>query len=232
MDIPSQKTDRKKPISDIASECFMLILQLRSTNNYGNPESLKSHLTEMFERLEREARGAGIDNEKILKAKFALVAFLDETIISSSWNQKEIWLAEPLQIKMFDTFNAGEEFFTYLEELRQRSSANKDILEIYYLCLALGFKGKYQLQSPELLRRVIDDLNMELHPEMYQAIDAISPNAKPSDTVVMSSRGGLPIWVYPVSAVVIFLIFYVIMSLSATGTAGDIIDSLKKLIGS
>lgn len=232
MDIPSQKTERKKPISDIASECFMLILQLRSTNNYGNPESLKSHLTEMFDRLEREARGAGIDNEKIMKAKFALVAFLDETIISSSWNQKEVWLAEPLQIKMFDTFNAGEEFFTYLAELRQRSSANKDVLEIYYLCLALGFKGKYQLQSPELLRRVIDDLNMELHPEMYQVIDAISPNAKPSDTVVMSSGGGLPIWVYPVSAVVIFLIFYVIMSLSATGTAGDIIDSLKKLIGS
>ncbi len=230
MDIPSQKSGKKKPVSEIASECLMLILQLRSTNNYGNPESLKSHLNEMFERFEREARGAGIDNEKILKAKFALVAFLDETIISSSWNQKETWLAEPLQIKMFDTFNAGEEFFNYLEELRQRSSTNKDVLEIYYLCLALGFKGKYQLQSPELLRRVIDDLNMELHPEMYQSIDAISPNAKPSDTVITNSGGGLPVWIYPVSAVVLFLIFYVIMSLSATGAANDVIDSIKGLL--
>ena len=230
MDIPSQKSERNKPIADVASECLMLILQLRSTNNYGNPESLSSHLSQLFERFEREARSAGIDNEKISKAKFALVAFLDETIISSSWNQKEIWLAEPLQIKMFDTFNAGEEFFTYLEELRQRSSANRDVLEIYYLCLALGFKGKYQLQSPELLRRVIDDLNMELHPEMYQSIDAISPNAKPSDTVVMSSGGGLPVWIYPVSAVVLFLIFYVILSLSAGGSANEVIDSIKGLL--
>ncbi len=230
MDIPTQKSERNKPIADVASECLMLILQLRSTNNYGNPESLSSHLSQLFERFEREARGAGIDNEKILKAKFALVAFLDETIISSSWNQKEIWLAEPLQIKMFDTFNAGEEFFTYLEELRQRSSANRDVLEIYYLCLALGFKGKYQLQSPELLRRVIDDLNMELHPEMYQSIDSISPNAKPSDTVVMSSGGGLPVWIYPVSAVVLFLIFYVILSLSASSSANEVIESIKGLL--
>lgn len=230
MEIPSQKSETKKPISDIASECLMLILQLRSTNDYGNPDSLSSHLAQMFERFEREARSAGIDNEKILKAKFALVAFLDETIISSSWNQKEIWLSEPLQIKMFDTFNAGEEFFTYLEELRQRSSANKEVLEIYYLCLALGFKGRYQLQSPELLRRVIDDLDMELHPEMYQSIDAISPNAKPSDTVAINTGGGLPIWIYPASAVVLFLILYFILSLSATGSANDVIDSIKGLL--
>lgn len=230
MEIPSQKTEKKQPISDIASECFMLILQLRSTDNYGDPETLKLRVTEMFERFERQSRGAGIDNEKITKSKFALVAFLDETIISSSWNQKEVWLSDPLQIRLFDTFNAGEEFFTHLEELRQRSSTNKDVLEVYYLCLALGFKGKYQLQSPELLRRVIDDLNLELHPQMYNAVDAISPAAKPSDIIMTGSRSGLPTWVYPAGAFLIFIIFYVIMSLSATGNANDIIEALKNLV--
>jgi type VI secretion system protein ImpK len=230
MNIPSQKSEKKQPIADIASECLILILQLRSTDNYGNPELLKTRVTEMFERFERESRSAGIDNEKITKSKFALVAFLDETIISSTWNQKEVWLSDPLQIRMFDTFNAGEEFFTFLGELRQRSSANKDVLEVYYLCLALGFKGKYQLQSPELLRRVIDDLNLELHPEMYKSIDAISPEAKPSDILLPGAKGGLPVWAYPASAAVIFIIIYIIMSLSATGKANDIIESLKSLI--
>jgi type VI secretion system protein ImpK len=230
MEIPSQKTEKTQPISDIASECFMLILQLRSTDNYGDPETLKLRVSEMFERFERQARGTGIDNEKITKSKFALVAFLDETIISSSWNQKEVWLSDPLQIRLFDTFNAGEEFFTHLEELRQRSSTNKDVLEIYYLCLALGFKGKYQLQSPELLRRIIDDLNMELHPEMYKSVDTISPSGKTSDIIMPGSRGGLSTWIYPVSALAIFLIFYFIMSLSATGNADDVIEVLKNLV--
>ncbi len=221
---------KRKKLSDIASECLILILQLRSTNDYGEPETLKNKVIELIDRFEYQARSSGIDNEKIKLAKFALIAFLDETIISSSWSQKDAWLSEPLQLKLFETFNAGEEFFTNLKNLRERSSTNSDVLEIYYLCLTLGFKGQYQLQSPENLRRIIDDLNMELHPEMYQSIDAISPNAKPKDSMIQTSTGGLPLWIYPVGAVILSFIFYIIMSISISGKAGDIVDSLKSLL--
>jgi type VI secretion system protein ImpK len=229
MDTP-QQSKKRKPISEIASESLILILQLRSTNDYGNSVSLKKSCVELFERFETEARSNAIDNEKITLAKFALVAFLDETIISSSWNQKEQWLSEPMQIMLFDTFNAGEEFFTHLNTLRQRSSGNKDILEIYYLCLALGFKGKYQLQSPENLRRVIDDLNLELHPEMYSTIDAISPNAKPRESVTQVTSSGFPVWIYPAGALVVFIVLYVILSVSISGSASDVTDLIKKLL--
>lgn len=226
----SIQKEKRKSIADLSSECLMLILQLRATNNYGDAATLKDRVSELFEKFERDARTAGIDNEKVRYAKFALIAFLDETIISSTWSQKDEWLAEPMQIKLFDTFNAGEEFFDYLHQLRQRSSVNNDVLEVYYLCLALGFKGKYQLQSPENLRRVIDDLNIELHPEMYSSIDAISPNAKPKDTLVHSASGGIPVWIYPLGALVIFLIFYFILSTSISGTASDVTDLLKSLV--
>ena len=197
----SNGSGKKKTLSDISSDCLMLILQLRATSDYGDPSKLKSKVIDMFDGFEQSARSAGVDNEKIKLAKFALVAFLDETIISSNWQRKDEWLTEPLQIKLFDTFNAGEEFFTNLHNLRQRSSTNKDVLEIYYLCLSLGFKGMYQLQSPETLRRVVDDLNLELHPELYNAIDAISPNGKPKENFIQAVKGGIPLWVYPVSAI-------------------------------
>lgn len=226
----SQGNQKRKTLSDIASECFMLILQLRSTNNYGNAGALKTKVNEMFEAFEHKARNAGFENEKILQAKFALVAFLDESIISSSWEQKDEWLSEPLQLKLFDTFNAGEEFFTNINNFRQRTSSNKDVLEIYYVCLVLGFKGKYQLQSPENLRRVIDDLNMELHPEMFKAIDAISPNARPKDSFVQSGRGGISIWIYPVAAIIISVIFYFVFSLMISGKADNVVETLRKLL--
>ena len=208
----------------------MLILQLRSTSDYGDPSTLKNKVVDMFDKFEQNARGTGIDNEKIRYAKFALVAFLDETIISSNWQRKDEWLTEPLQIKLFDTFNAGEEFFTNLHNLRQRSSSNKDVLEVYYLCLTLGFKGMYQLQAPETLRRVVDDLNLELHPELYNAIDAISPNGKPKENFVQIVKGGIPLWVYPVSALVIGIIFYLIMSLSISGKTEEVVTTIKSLI--
>jgi type VI secretion system protein ImpK len=230
-DIPHRQDNQKrKSLSDIASECFMLILQLRATNNYGNAGALKTKVNNMFEDFEHKARNAGFENEKILQAKFALVAFLDESIISSSWEQKDEWLSEPLQLKLFNTFNAGEEFFTNINNFRQRTSSNKEVLEIYYVCLVLGFKGKYQLQSPENLRRVIDDLNMELHPEMFKAVDAISPNAKPKDSFVQSGKIGIPVWAYPVAAVVISILFYFVFSIMISGKADTVVETLIKLL--
>jgi type VI secretion system protein ImpK len=225
-----QLSKTKKNLSDLSSECLILILQLRSTNDYGDSEVLKTRVYEMFERFESNSRKFGIDNEKIRLAKFALVAFLDETIISSSWQQKEVWLSDPLQIKLFETFNAGEEFFNFLNELSQRTGANTEVLEVYYLCLSLGFKGKYQLQSPENLRKIIDDLNLELHPETYKDIDSISPNGKPRQSFVQTVRSGLPLWVYPLGALIVFVIFYVIMSTSISGEAEIVAESLKKLL--
>jgi len=224
------QTDRKKNLSDFVSECFMLILQLSASNNYGHSSDLKIRTGEMFERFEVNSRRHGIDNEKIRLAKFALVAFLDETIISSDWEEKDEWLQEPLQIKLFDTFNAGEEFFINLSNLRQRTSSNKDILEIYYLCLSLGFKGKYQLQSPENIRRIVDDLNLELHPEAFRSIDALSPNGRPKQGFVQTVKSGLPVWVYPAAAVALLIIFYIIMSFIISGKSGGIVDSLKAMI--
>jgi type VI secretion system protein ImpK len=225
-----QTNQKRKTLSDVASECFMLILQLRATNNYGDAVSLKTKVNDMFESFEHKARNAGFENEKIQQAKFALVAFLDESIISSSWEQKGEWLTEPLQLKLFDTFNAGEEFFTNINSLRQRTGSNKDVLEIYYVCLVLGFKGKFQLQSPENLRRVIDDLNLELHPEMFKAIDAISPNAKPQDSYIQSGKDGLSFWVLPAGALIVFIVFYFVMSLLISGKADNVLESLKNLL--
>jgi len=224
-----QTIDKKKNLPDIASECFILILQLRATNDYGSAAILKSRVIEMFDKFENSARRIGIDNERVRLAKFALVAFLDETIISSEWTEKNEWLTEPLQIKLFDTFNAGEEFFTNMSNLRQRTSANKDVLEIYYLCLSLGFKGKYQLQSPENLRRIIDDLNLELHPDAFRSIDILSPNGKPRQSIVQTVKTGLPLWVYPVTVLVILIIFYLIMSFSISGKLDDVVDILSSL---
>jgi type VI protein secretion system component VasF len=80
------------------------------------------------------------------------------------------------------------------------------------------------------LRRVIDDLNLELHPEMYSSIDIISPNARPKDMLVQASNSGLPTWVFPIAAVIVFLIFYFIMSASISSSTSDVAEMLKNLI--
>ena len=66
---------------------------------------------------------------------FALVCWIDETILSSNWIDKKSWILNSLQQRYFNTNKGGELFF---EEMKK--SENKDI---YAYFLKLGFKGKY-----------------------------------------------------------------------------------------
>jgi len=64
---------------------------------------------------------------------------------------------------------------------------------------------------------------------MYRAIDSISPNGKPQQGFVQTVRSGLPLWVYPLGALIVFVILYVIMSTSISGEAEIVVDFLKSL---
>ncbi len=75
------------------------------------------------------------------KALFAVCAWIDEQVLLSNWQDKELWQLNPLQNKYFNTRNAGEEFFEILERLD--SIHDNQVIEVYNYCIKLGFKGKY-----------------------------------------------------------------------------------------
>ncbi len=76
-------------------------------------------------------------------AKFAAAAFIDEAFLSSSWEHKRAWKNEMLQKEYFQTVTAGEGFYERLNALSPLNPAERDIREVYYYCLMLGFRGKY-----------------------------------------------------------------------------------------
>ncbi len=87
------------------------------------------------------AGAAGAAIEDTAQARFALTALVDETIMLSEMAARDEWLSQPLQLRYFDEVTAGEEFYHRIDQLRMlRKSAP---LEVYWLCLAFGFKGKF-----------------------------------------------------------------------------------------
>lgn len=88
---------------------------------------------------------AGVEKGLILRedyeqARFAVCAWVDEALLASRWNVKEQWLREQLQHTYYSTTEGGEKFF---ERLQSLGSHQRDVREVYYLCLALGFTGQY-----------------------------------------------------------------------------------------
>jgi type VI secretion system protein ImpK len=92
-----------------------------------------------------EGRKRGYSDEALQDARFAVVAFLDETVLNLGSGIFSDWARKPLQEELFRVHMGGEVFFQNLERLmRQPDSAHlADVLEVYLLCLTLGYAGKY-----------------------------------------------------------------------------------------
>ena len=93
-------------LADICADCLMLTLQLRSAKEYGDPKVLREKILQLLDKIEREARQHEYSLEDIQRVKFALVAFLDESIIASDWSQKDSWLSKPLSPEYLKRFSA------------------------------------------------------------------------------------------------------------------------------
>lgn len=107
--------------------------------------SFRSHVKRLLGRADREAREAGYQDENVRLAIYATVAFLDESVLNSPRPMFGDWPRQPLQEEVFGDHMAGETFYRYLDELLTRPDSPElaDLLEVFQLCLLLGFRGRY-----------------------------------------------------------------------------------------
>jgi type VI secretion system protein ImpK len=107
--------------------------------------AFRHHTKDALKTAAAQALAAGYTPEDIKYATYATVAFLDESVLNSRSPVFADWARKPLQEEMFGTQIAGEVFFQYLQQLlgRNDSADLADLLEVFYLCLLLGFGGRY-----------------------------------------------------------------------------------------
>lgn len=224
------ETHHRLKLSDICSECFTLILHLRAIKEFGDPEILRRRIKDLLDKIERDGKRVDVSPDGIQMAKFALVAFIDESIITSEWSRREAWRANPLQFELFGRYDAGEELFRRVDQLRQRTQDNAPVLEVFYLCLVLGFKGKYQMFEQEKLRQLIAELHADLRRVAGKATNVLSPQGRRSDEIVDVVANEIPAWVIGVAAAGIAFIFWFIMRLIISGAAKDVAQMIESMI--
>jgi type VI secretion system protein ImpK len=227
MDEEAKEFSGKRRLPKVCEEAFLLVLQLRAADDYGDASVLRDRIHQMLDNLERKAKKSEISLEEIQSAKFAIAAFIDETILTSQWSQKDFWLGRTLGFELFNRMDAGEEFFNRLEELRRRSASNIDLLEVFYLCLALGFKGKYLIYEQEKLRFIIDDIYNELKAIRNSSPTRLSPRGDRREQISDVVKKEVPAWIIAVGAAAIGFIFYIIMLLVSTSEANRVLESLR-----
>ncbi len=111
---------------------------------------VKGELRVLFDEAERQAAVARDLSADFALAKHALVYWIDEVLINSSWNHAADWRDHILEWDFYHERLGGEKFYDKSEEAERL--AGSDPLEVFYLCVALGFQGKYAFSRPELRR--------------------------------------------------------------------------------
>lgn len=136
----------------------------------GRADVLRERLAALLDRADRAAVQAGIPKNAVEAADFAVCAFIDEALLSSTaWGGRDKWLTKPIQFVRHGTATAGEDFYRILDSLLEETENSAAVslvaagdaeaapapeedgtpdprraaLEVFALCLAQGFTGMY-----------------------------------------------------------------------------------------
>lgn len=149
----------------IYQEVLTAVTRLRSGRQaVTDAEGFRAQIKGLITDAEADATRKGHAVDDVRLATFAVVAFLDESILNSNQPVFFDWARRPLQEELFGGHNAGEVFFQCIDRLMARpdSLAVADVLEVYAFCLLLGFRGRYSLSGTEGVRAVVNTITDKL----------------------------------------------------------------------
>jgi type VI secretion system protein ImpK len=132
------------PLVQAASPLLLLAGRVRGTLQ-GDVANLRRQAQEEVRRFEEHARTSGVANEIMLAARYVLCATLDEAVLSTPWGSQSEWTQQSLLILFHREAWGGEKFFEMLERISRDPARHIELMELQYLCLSMGFAGKYQV---------------------------------------------------------------------------------------
>ena len=152
--------------------------------------------------FEQEARDKEVPLEQLRPAHYALCASLDDVVLNTPWGSSGTWSEHSLVSTFHQEVRSGERFFDLLTQLRQNPGTFLPVLELMYLCLSLGFQGRYRLspRGPGELDRLREDLYTIIMRQRQSADPALAPHWQGVQAPYRPARAIVPTWVMAAGA--------------------------------
>ncbi len=198
---PGRKVDLSSrpglnPIEKAASVLLSLLSQIRNTSSHPNPNGLHKQLATEIQNFEKAAQQAGINEKTIFIARYALCTTIDEFVMTTPWGSGSIWGNQSLLSLFHKETRGGERFFQLLNKLSEDPAKNIDMLELLYLCLALGFQGRYRVLPNGLneLEEIRESLYHTIRNQRREAEPELSPHWEGLKKSAMEKSALVPAW--------------------------------------
>jgi type VI secretion system protein ImpK len=196
------------PLTIAAAPLLQLLARLRNAAHTPDPGDLRERAVRAVQAFEKQARESGLPMELLRPAHYALCASIDDVVMNTPWGGTGTWEARSLVSTFHQEVRAGDRFFDILAQVRQHPGTFLPVLELMYLCLSLGFMGRYRLtpRGPG----AIDQLREEVYALIVRARarpaqPELSPRWKGVSAPYRPRRGTIPIWAAAAVALVAVL---------------------------
>jgi type VI secretion system protein ImpK len=194
--------------------------RVRTTARHPNPAGLKDALADGVRKFEAQARAQGLSNEQVVAGRYILCTFLDECAASTPWGGAGAWSAQSLLVQFHNETWGGEKVYQLMSKLAENVDANRNLLELLYVVLALGFEGRYRVldNGRAQLDSVRERLVQMLRQSRGSYEKALSPRWQGVEQREARLHEGLPLWVM---ASVVALLLGVVFAGLRFKLAGD-----------
>ncbi|WP_415226555.1 type IVB secretion system protein IcmH/DotU [Psychromonas sp.] len=200
------------PVVNAASILLAVFSKTREALNHPNVGSLHQQLDREIKAFEIKARADGVLENSIVVARYILCTILDEAVLNTPWGAESAWNQRTLLGSFHNETSGGEKFFTILDRLRNSPAENIDVLELIYICLSLGYEGKYRVISRgrDQLEQLRDDLFHIIRSYRGEYERSLSPAWQGLGNNRKTLSNYVPMWV-------VATVFAGVMTLTYTG---------------
>lgn len=220
------------PLIKSCSSLLALAARLRNHSQHRDVMALRSHIINEIRQFEHNAMLAGVTSKTIRIARYVLCATLDDIVLNTPWGSRSAWASQSLVSNFHRDVSGGDRFYDLLRKTQANPSRDKDLLELLYLCISLGFEGRLRIMPQgsntmarlrygisRLIRSLRGDLDTELSPHWRGVNDAYKP-----------LRWRLPVWGIFAMTALIALIIYLALALTLMGKSEKIAFQYGSLV--
>ena len=220
------------PLVSAASALLSLTSSLRGmVSSHHDIEGLRRQMLDEIKRFEVNARRHGFGNEVTYTSRYVLCAFIDESILTTIWGSSSVWSQRGLLSSLHNEVNGGENFFVILDRLLKEPNASLDLIELMFICLCLGFKGRYSMmdRGQEKLEEQRNFVFNHIRQRRGEFPQDLSPNWQSPSVEGRGLRHHVPLWVVIAVACAILAAVFVGFSLVLEETAEPVLQRLDQI---
>jgi len=219
------------PLVQAAAPLLTAAPRLRAMVRHPNPQALRASLAESVKRFETAARAQNLPNDQIVAARYVLCTLLDESASSTPWGGSGAWSSQSLLVQFHNEAWGGEKVFQLLTRLAENPAQHRNLLELVYVTLSLGFEGRY---------RVLDNGKAQLDSVRERLAQIVRQQAGPAEKTLSTQwqgvaaapqrlRDGIPLWVVAVAAAVLLMIVFIALRLTLNAQTDTTFAALQSL---